>query len=384
MKANSKVPLKKGQEVESKNPPNRQTKPKPPPIEDAKVVEAPVPAPVFIAPTTPPPVVDPQPVAFTSEVNESNNLNDIPKLEISKPPIDQNLVDCIGKRIHNLVKTIRMNEYKPTLAEDSEHVLQMLNDDTNEYQSNAEYHFELDATSLIRDLLEEFYYLLNNQHIELDLLKEMYLENAQLVLPNSKEAVVGRVKCSEVWKVAYKDIQVHYIIDKIDIDTKVMEDKLSPLYDAFVTVHGRIIIENDTPRKIMELFQWKECRLSDQDPVHKSNSHEAMKRVYRNRTYNIQKHVFVCLDARPLYCFHYYPIPKTKYRNWEPHLRPIDYDSDASSNNNSPHSKSPHDLALVGRISHTPSMKSAMGDDSVMDSVLDPLEEEHSEVEGES
>ena len=381
-----KTPLAKSEVADSKNPPVRQLKPKPPPPSELPKVEVPL-------SVTPDAKLDSNTTSLViepNEISEYNSVEDIPMLEISKPPVDQYVIDSISSRIHKHIKDIRMRELQLAPAEEIEPLLATLADYMNEYHANADCNFELHVDSIICDLVEEWYYLLNSRR-EADALRELYAERALLTVPGAKEPIVGSARCAAVWVDAYKDLRVQYSADRVEIDSSGQPDKLSPAYDAFVTVHSRLAIEGDGARRIMEVLQWGEARQQDQDPLHRvSSAHEALRRACRGRTYRIQKHILVCLDPRPLYCFPYLPIPKTRYNNWEPHLRPDDYESVGDSTASaSPHSKSPHDLLGAGRFSHSPSVKSLLGDESAGEegeegSALDPLEDAHSEAGGPS
>jgi len=251
--------------------------------------------------------------------------------EILHVGADHRVLEELRTKIRRAIAELRVSEYRKEETELIEEKIAVLGQLLEEYKHVADVPFHFELPDLLSDVLTEFYFVMAN-HREKETLELFYDDSISLTLPDIKP-IVSRKKAINAWLDAFKGSSVECSIVKIDVDIPVRDDlEVLPTahprrYDAFVTVSSRLKVDTDSPRKILEMFEFKRVQEPPPSPVHTlSEASERLQMTTIYPRYHIIRHVFIVQDARPLYCFPFQNVPRTKYDNWENQFRPDDWE----------------------------------------------------------
>lgn len=150
---------------------------------------------------------------------------------------------------------------------------------------------------LAEDFCEEYFYVLAENRTERALKKLYNYESSQYIMGTGYLDGRDAILASILGKFADLKITVEIL--------KVKAEEFPPQgVRLYFTCYSTIKIDNDTPRKVIHIFQLNKSKESGLVPL------------------AITKEQFCVTDTRPLFHWPEREIPKTKHDNWEPQFKP--------------------------------------------------------------
>lgn len=159
---------------------------------------------------------------------------------------------------------------------------------------------------ILNEFFEEYYYELDDIKRSFKKLSIFYADKCQLSIPGFTCRFPGKLTAIQTLLNMFGGLKICHIIDNVTVDG----DPPSHC-ELFATCYSSITIENDTPRKVMEIFEIDS--VTDQDTL-----------ISR---FVISNQRLITLDSRPLYHLpEQSSLVSTRHDNWEPQFKPLDYD----------------------------------------------------------
>lgn len=222
--------------------------------------------------------------------------------------LNRELKIILANAITNAILTTPLADTGPTREDEIKAKIESIEKEITElldlYVSNNDgKRYTTPVDVLVADFFDDYFYELDLSTRNEDSLKSFYSPTCEFVLHGCPYRFKDQVPVVQTILNMFEGLKLEHAFEKVTIDGDPPKR-----CDVYVTIKTFCKIDNDTPRKITEIFEMK------------VNEEKGTQKY----PYLIARHTFINVDARPLYHWPELPqVPKTEYDNWEPQFKPV-------------------------------------------------------------
>mmetsp|Transcript_3846 Transcript_3846/g.5987 ORF Transcript_3846/g.5987 Transcript_3846/m.5987 type:complete len:297 (+) Transcript_3846:622-1512(+) len=167
------------------------------------------------------------------------------------------------------------------------------------YEQTKEFFFK-DPSEVAANLMADYYFTLDNEATSTRHIARYYETDSSAQFTGIPD-IVGRRRIAKALVAKYSKLRVRHRVLRVDID-----ESPPNMCMYLLTCTSTITLDDDSPRKIMEIFYVK-----DRDDELK---------VARYGPYYIYRQILVVLDPRPLYTWPEAKMRETAHDNWDENI----------------------------------------------------------------